>query len=206
MTRRIVLIGAGRFAEETSDVAADSGFTVAAWIEGLDAARAAPAHEPPILWVDQQEAFEPGLPALVAIGSVARRGIVERIAATRRLETLIHPSACIARSAALADGVVLFPGTIVGARAAIGLATIVNRGATIGHHTTIGAHAFVGPGAVIAGGVSIGESARIGIGALIRDDIAIGDGATVGMGAVCLRDVPPGATVVGNPARPMERR
>ena len=51
----------------------------------------------------------------------------------------------------------------------------------------------------------VGDGVRVGLGALIRDDIVIGEGATVGMGAVCLRDVPAGATVVGNPARALER-
>jgi acetyltransferase EpsM len=205
MTARVVLIGAGRFAEETTDVLADAGIEVAAWIEGLDAGRADPGHEPPILWVDELAAFEPDLRAVPAIGSPARRGLVERIAAERGLATAVHPSAVVARTATLDDGVVLFPGTIVAARSRIGSDTIVNRGATVGHHTTIGAHGFLGPGAIVAGGVTIGAGVRIGLGALVRDDLTIGDGATVGMGAVCLHDVPAGATVVGNPARPLER-
>jgi len=205
MSVRVVLIGAGRFAEETTDVARDAGFTVAAWVEGLDPARAAADHDPPILWIDDQLLFEPDLPAVVAIGSVARRGTVERVAATRRLATVVHPSCVVARTAGLSDGVVLFPGTIVAARSRVGFGTIVNRGASIGHHTAIGAHCFIGPGAVIAGGVVVGDGVRVGLGALIRDDIVIGEGATVGMGAVCLRDVPAGATVVGNPARALER-
>jgi UDP-2-acetamido-3-amino-2,3-dideoxy-glucuronate N-acetyltransferase len=45
------------------------------------------------------------------------------------------------------------------------------------------------------------DGAGIGSGATILGGVTIGAGATVGAGAVVTRDVPPGATVVGNPAR-----
>jgi acetyltransferase-like isoleucine patch superfamily enzyme len=45
------------------------------------------------------------------------------------------------------------------------------------------------------------RGATIGSGATILGGIRIGSGALVGAGAVVTRDVPPGATVVGNPAR-----
>jgi len=49
----------------------------------------------------------------------------------------------------------------------------------------------------------VGEGASIGSGATILAGVRIGAGATVGAGAVVTRDVAPGATVVGNPARPL---
>jgi UDP-2-acetamido-3-amino-2,3-dideoxy-glucuronate N-acetyltransferase len=47
----------------------------------------------------------------------------------------------------------------------------------------------------------VGRRASIGSGATILGGVKIGAGATVGAGAVVVRDVSPGATVVGNPAR-----
>lgn len=202
----VILAGAGRFAEEVTDHAADAGLVVVAWIEGLDPARADPGHEPPIVWIDDHTSLDPRLPFLPAIGSTRRRGLVERLIGDgRALATLIHPSAVVARSVAIAPGCVLFPGVIVGARTSLGLGTIVNRGALIGHHSVVGSHVFVGPGANIAGGVTIGDQAYIGMAAVVRDDCTVGERATVGAGAVVVGDVPPETVVIGLPARPIDR-
>jgi serine O-acetyltransferase len=47
----------------------------------------------------------------------------------------------------------------------------------------------------------IGDNVFIGAGARILGEITIGDGAVIGANAVVIKDVPPGATVVGIPAR-----
>jgi acetyltransferase-like isoleucine patch superfamily enzyme len=52
--------------------------------------------------------------------------------------------------------------------------------------------------------VVIEDGAWIGIGAVVLKGVRIGAGARVEAGAVVTRDVPPGATVVGNPAREVE--
>ena len=56
-------------------------------------------------------------------------------------------------------------------------------------------------GLEIARPVEIGAKVWIGGGAILLGGIRIGDGAIVGAGAVVTRDVAPGTTVVGNPAR-----
>jgi UDP-2-acetamido-3-amino-2,3-dideoxy-glucuronate N-acetyltransferase len=51
----------------------------------------------------------------------------------------------------------------------------------------------------------VDDGASIGSGATILCGVRIGAGAQVGAGAVVTRDVPPGVTVVGNPAGPIGR-
>lgn len=50
------------------------------------------------------------------------------------------------------------------------------------------------------------DGASIGGGATILPGLRIGAAATVGAGAVVTKDVPPGATVVGNPAKILNKR
>ena len=49
--------------------------------------------------------------------------------------------------------------------------------------------------------IEIGRDVWIGGGAIILPGITVGDGAVIGAGSVVTRDVPAGATVMGNPAR-----
>jgi acetyltransferase-like isoleucine patch superfamily enzyme len=53
----------------------------------------------------------------------------------------------------------------------------------------------------VCGGVRIGDGAFVGAGAVVVPGVTIGADAIVGAGAVVTRDVVPGTTVVGNPAR-----
>ncbi|MDQ1159148.1 maltose O-acetyltransferase [Sphingomonas sp. SORGH_AS 950] len=53
--------------------------------------------------------------------------------------------------------------------------------------------------------IRIGANVWIGGGALILPGVTIGDDAIIGAGSVVTRDVAQGATVAGNPARPIGR-
>jgi maltose O-acetyltransferase len=49
--------------------------------------------------------------------------------------------------------------------------------------------------------IAIGRNVWIGGGAIILPGVTVGDDAIIGAGSVVTRDVPPGATAFGNPAR-----
>lgn len=53
--------------------------------------------------------------------------------------------------------------------------------------------------------VTIGCDVWIGGGAILLPGVRVGDGAIIGAGSVVTRDVPAGAIVAGNPARPLVR-
>ncbi|KAL1537239.1 Diamine acetyltransferase 1 [Salvia divinorum] len=99
----------------------------------------------------------------------------------------IHPGA------AIGSGIMMDHATGV----VIGETAVVGDGVTILHGVTLG-------GTGKDGGdrhPKIGDGVMIGAGAKILGNIVVGPNAKIGAGAVVLKEVPAGATAVGNPAR-----
>lgn len=148
-------------------------------------------------WLGEAEA------RALALGVGDNRARLER---SRRfdpaeLPPLLHPAATMSPSATLEPGAVMFAGAVANSGSSIGWAAIVNTAAVIEHDVVLGAGVHVSPGAVIAGGAVVEEGTWVGANATVLPGVRIGAWSIVGAGAVVLRDVEPGATVVGNPAR-----
>lgn len=103
------------------------------------------------------------------------------------------------------EGSLISPQVIVGAGVSLGCNVIIRQQSIISHDSHIGDYCFVGPNVGIMGRVSIGEKTFIGAKALIRDNITIGKNCVIGMGAVVTKDVPDNTTVIGNPAKPLDK-
>ncbi|MCO2667189.1 acetyltransferase [Pseudomonas aeruginosa] len=81
----------------------------------------------------------------------------------------------------------------------------------VAHDCIVGDFVTFAPRVSCNGRIVIEDDAYIGTGAVLKQGtpdkpLTIGKGAVIGMGAVVTKDVPPGVTVVGNPAVPLMKR
>ena len=120
--------------------------------------------------------------------------------------TLVHPSAVIANDASIGAGSQIMAGVILGPKAEVGKQCIVNAKVSIDHESILEDGVEISPGATLCGLVRVGSCAWIAAGATVLPMMTIGENAIVGAGAVVNKNVPPGTTVAGIPARPLQRK
>lgn len=110
----------------------------------------------------------------------------------------------------LGEGAILCPFVTLTSNICIGKHFHANIYSYVEHDCVIGDYVTFAPGVKCNGNVVVEDHVYIGAGAIIKQGqhgkpLVIGRGAVVGMGAVVTKSVPPNVTVVGNPARQMEK-
>jgi sugar O-acyltransferase (sialic acid O-acetyltransferase NeuD family) len=121
----------------------------------------------------------------------------------KRFARVIHPAAAVSPLATIGHDVLIMAGVVITSDAVIGNHVCILPNTVVHHDVAIGDYALVGSNVTLAGGVALEESCYVGSGSRIKNGVRVGAGALVGLGSNVLRDVAPGVTVAGNPARPL---
>lgn len=158
-----------------------------------------------LTWTDflENQADEKSVSIAVAASHI-RKDLAEKCAAAN-IPLIEARAASVVQmdDVVIGNGACLSPFVTLTSNIRIGRCFHANLYSYVEHDCVIGDFVTFAPGAKVNGNVTIGDHAYIGAGAIVRQGLRIGAGAIVGMGAVVTRDVPPGVTVVGNPAKPL---
>ena len=143
--------------------------------------------------------------AITAIGNNAARA--EKYSLLKntgfQMISIVHPQVLIDTKVSYGDNVIIEMGTAIHTHSKIGNNVFLGGEALIGHHNIIGDHVLVGGNVSFGGSVVVEDYVSLGVGASIKPGIRLGKGSVIGVGAAVIKDVEPGTTVVGVPAKPI---
>jgi acetyltransferase-like isoleucine patch superfamily enzyme len=155
-------------------------------------------------------------PAELGPGTIVSTGAVVFAGTRVGARVIVGDQACVRERCVVGDDVVIGRGSLVENDTSIGALTKIQAHAYVTAYSTLEENVFVAPCVVTTNdnfmgrterrhelikGPTIRRGARVGGGAILCPGVEIGEEAFVGAGAVVVRDVPPRAVVVGNPAR-----
>lgn len=206
--KRLIVAGCGAFARELINWAEDAaeagrGERITGFLDANPAALEGYPYQ--LEWRGDIDDYQPvdGEAVIVAIGDPAgKRAVVSRLRERGAVfATLVHPSAVIARSAMLGEGVVVCPQSVISADARVGDFVAVNVLSSIGHDVKLGAFSTLSSHVDLTGFVQTGEGVFLGSGAKVLPKLTIGAGAKIGAGATVMRSVAEDAVLYTAPAR-----
>ncbi|MBV4457365.1 acetyltransferase [Pseudomonas sp. COR58] len=208
MKTEVIVIGAGGHAKVCIELLQAQGDTVACCVGNPDSPDTCVGI--PVLKSDDHLSalFNEGYRrAFVAIGANAVRNklAAKATALGFTLVNAVSPAATVSPSARLGAGVAVMAGAVINAEATIADLCIVNTGATIDHDCILGQAVHIAPQCALAGNVQVGDLSFIGVGSKIIPQIRIGESSMVGAGSVVISNVGSAVTVVGVPAKALNK-
>lgn len=209
---RLLIYGSGGFAREVAWLAEEAGYEVVGFIDDQQEKVGLFVNGIRVHSFEEVKAFAGEVPLAIAVGSPQTREklFLKAREAGFSFATLVHPRVERSRFVEIGEGTVITAGNILTVNIRLGLQVQINLDCTIGHDVVMEDFATLAPGVHVSGWVRIEKRAYVGTGAVIingKEDepIVIGEDAVVGAGAVVTKSVPPRTTVVGVPAKPLQK-
>jgi sugar O-acyltransferase (sialic acid O-acetyltransferase NeuD family) len=115
--------------------------------------------------------------------------------------TVVDPSVIVGPSVSLGLGTYIGAGSILSPGSRIGHYVVVNHACSIGHDSIMGDFSQACPGTRVSGWAAIGEGALLGSNAVVAPKVSIGAWSILGAVSLASRDIPPGVTALGTPAK-----
>lgn len=210
--RKLFIYGSGGFAREVAWLAEEAGFEIMGFIDDNPDKIGSLINGIEVFSLEEARFYVSEASLIIAVGSPQTREKLYFKASNVGFSfaTLVHPRVEKSKFIEMGEGTVIAAGSILTTNISLGKHVQINLDCTIGHDVVMEDFATLAPGVHVSGWVRIGKRAYIGTGAVIingkeGEPIVIGDDATVGAGAVVTREVPPGTTVVGVPAKPLQK-
>ena len=208
MTERLILVGGGELGRELInwiDDLADMGKSIP--VTGFldDNPDALKGFQYPVAYLGAIQFYVPqtGDLLLMAVGNpkVKKTLFADLKMRGCQFSTLIHPSAVVARTATLGEGVVVCPQAFISADATVGDLCAINGSASVGHDVKLGSFATLSAHVDLTGLVQVDECVFFGSGARVLPKVKIGKGARIGAGSVVMRSVPKDCVMYAPPAK-----
>ncbi len=138
-----------------------------------------------------------------SIGDVAaKKDCINKILAKGgEFITLIHPTAIISEGSCVGRGCMFSARSGLGIESTVGDFCLIQDNAIIGHDVHVGNFCRIDCNVVLIAGVKLDDEVCIHTSSVINHNVHIGEGAKVGALSFVIRNVKPGTTVQGNPAK-----
>jgi sugar O-acyltransferase (sialic acid O-acetyltransferase NeuD family) len=207
--KKLIIVGAGGFGRETlawiKDVPtlAQEYKTICFLDDNPKALEQYNYHEPIIVGIQDYQP-QAGDAFVMGIAAPTRSKLEIAEALSKKGATfisLIHPKVVLGNNIKLGKGCVICNNVICTSDITIGNFVSINVLSAIGHDVIIGDGCTLYSFVNINGFAKLGKGVEVGSHGSILPGAIVGDFATVGAGSVVLKNVKPGSTVMGVPAK-----
>lgn len=215
--QQIAVYGAGGFAREVAWLVQSCNgskelYQVVCFVDDNPATHGTLINGIPSMGLDAVCSNFPEAAVVIGIGAPqTRQRVAEKVAASGlKTAAIIHPRTEMSSWIEIGEGTVICAGNILTTNIVLGKQVQINLDCTVGHDVIMEDYVTLAPGVHISGCVRLGKRVYVGTGAVIINGtqdapIVIGEDAVVGAAACVTKSVPPGLTVVGVPAKPLQR-